>query len=110
VTSIHKKEVMRCWSLLNSTEKRTRKQRLVKSQISFKSLKTLLSRHTNKTAMVISKMTEQLRCERCGRFIGEDCLEGWDGGFFGDYNGRYYCAVGVGCNKDELKIARVGPF
>lgn len=41
-----------------------------------------------------------MRCARCGCFIGEDCLEGWSGGVFGDYNGSYYCAPGKGCNRD----------
>lgn len=50
--------------------------------------------------------TEQLRCARCGRFIGEDCLEGHDGSFYGPpgaedgYTGVYYCAAGVGCNAE----------
>jgi hypothetical protein len=49
--------------------------------------------------------TTKMRCVRCGRFIGEDCLEGHDGTFFGrgpgsedGYTGVYYCAAGVGCN------------
>jgi len=53
-------------------------------------------------------------CARCGRFIGEDCLEGHDGTFFGrfpdddGYTGVYYCAWGVGCNSDEAVLfARV---
>jgi hypothetical protein len=36
------------------------------------------------------------RCERCGRFVGEEALEGWTGGPFGDYNGKLYCAFDVG--------------
>jgi hypothetical protein len=50
-----------------------------------------------------------MRCERCKRFISPDtCLEGWEGGIFGDYNGRYYCAWGKGCNhqpEDESGLA-----
>lgn len=44
------------------------------------------------------------RCERCGRFIGEDCAEGvdWSKGTTQDgdvhWTGRYYCANGTGCN------------
>lgn len=42
-----------------------------------------------------------LRCERCGRFISPDtCLGGWDGGLMGDYNDRFYCAAGKGCNRE----------
>lgn len=42
-----------------------------------------------------------LHCDKCGRFISpENCLEGWTGGLFGDYNGRFYCDTGTGCNKD----------
>lgn len=50
-------------------------------------------------------MSEQMRCERCKAFIGEDCLEGHDGTFFGShpgsedgYTGVFYCAPGKGCN------------
>ena len=51
-------------------------------------------------------MSEQLRCERCKRFVGEDCLEGHDGTVFGQfpgddgYTGLFYCAVGKGCNRE----------
>lgn len=46
-----------------------------------------------------------MRCARCGRFIGEECVEGHDGTFYGGhpgaedgYTGVFYCAYGVGCN------------
>jgi hypothetical protein len=39
------------------------------------------------------------KCHRCGRFVGEEALEGWSGGLYGDYNGLLYCAFGVGCNS-----------
>ena len=48
----------------------------------------------------------QERCARCGRFVGEEALEGWSGGLFGDYNGKFYCAFGVGCNSVESAAGR----
>jgi len=53
-----------------------------------------------------AKDRERMRCERCGRFVGEEALEGWSGGLFGDYNGLYYCAFGVGCNSVESAAGR----
>jgi hypothetical protein len=46
------------------------------------------------------------RCERCGRFVGEEALEGWTGGPFGDYNSKLYCAFDVGCNSVESASER----
>lgn len=45
-----------------------------------------------------------MHCGRCGRFVGEDALEGidWSAGtqMDGDvaWTGIYYCAPNVGCN------------
>lgn len=61
-----------------------------------------------------------MRCERCGRFIGEDCAEGvdWSRGMQQDgdvaWTGKFYCANGVGCNRfeeDEVadRVLALGP-
>lgn len=48
-----------------------------------------------------------MRCDRCGRYIGEDCAEGvdWSKGMQQDgdvaWTGFYYCAYGKGCNRAE---------
>lgn len=50
-------------------------------------------------------VASQMRCERCKRFIGEDCLEGVDHSkgmqMDGDvaWTGKFYCASGKGCNR-----------
>jgi hypothetical protein len=55
----------------------------------------------------MSQCNEAMHCERCKRFIGEDCSEGvdWSAGMQMDgdvaWTGLYYCAPGVGCNSDE---------
>lgn len=45
--------------------------------------------------MPTTEREKQLHCAQCGRFIGSDCLEGFDGE---DYTGLYYCDAGNGCN------------
>lgn len=58
----------------------------------------------------LSVAREQMRCERCKRFIGEDCIEGVDFSkgmqMDGDvaWTGLFYCAYGKGCNRDKSMV------
>jgi hypothetical protein len=55
--------------------------------------------------------TDQLRCAECGRFLGDDCLQGvdWSRGSIGldgdwPWTEDYYCAHGVGCNAVAPRV------